>query len=471
MLRRRINLSLVLILVTLVVTACLSKLPRPGDEGLNDPLYPMAGNGGYDVQHYTVALDVDVENNVITGTTVIEAVATQPLSAFNLDFSDLNVGSVTVNNYEPDFEHDGFRQELTISLHKMIREGEAFTTSITYTGTPQPDTFTAGLPFTSAGWVPYEDGIYAVGQPFGSQTWYPVNDHPRDKATYTFIITVPKPYVAVANGILQAVDEHGDRQTYTWESSSPIPSWMVTVDIAPFMSDQRQGPDGILIRSFYVPAVQEIATERFEPMPEMIEYFSVLFGPYPFDVYGAVMLNTDEQLALESQTLALHTINDFYSSETLIAHEIAHQWFGNSVTISSYSDIWLNEGFATYAEGLWLEHTQGPEALDAFMRDAYDHESTFGRQYPPPASPPSDTLFNTNVYFRAAVTLHALRMQVGDEIFFRILQTYADRYRYSNVTTTDFIALAGEVSGQDLTAFFDAWLYTEEKPAFPERVE
>jgi aminopeptidase N len=308
-----------------------------------------------------------------------------------------------------------------------------------------------------------------AGQPFGAQTWYPVNDHPRDKATYTFHITVPKPYVAIANGTLQEAVDNGDTTTYVWASRDPIPSWMVTVNIAEFVLDSHSGPGGLPIRNYFVADLLEEATQKFEPIPEMIEYFSTLFGPYPLEAYGAVLLNVDEQLALESQTLALHTIVDEFSSETIIAHEIAHQWFGNSVTIESYSDIWMNEGFATYAEALWVEHTQGQEALDAYMMDAYERESSFGRTYPPPGTPPADTLFNTNVYFRSAVALHALRLEVGDEVFFRILQTYAERFRYKNASTEDFIALAEEIGGQELDGLFQAWLYAEEKPPFPVR--
>jgi aminopeptidase N len=465
--RRHIALTIVLLGVMITGTACLEKLPKPGAEEIGDSLFPLAGNGGYDVQHYTIDLAVNVQDNTIAGTTTIDALATQNLSSFNLDFSALDVDSVLVNNYEVEHEYDGYEGELIVSLKKAVREGERFTAVVTYGGTPHPDRFTAGLPYTQAGWVHYEDGIYVAGQPFGAATWFPANDHPLDKATYTITITVPKPYVAISNGTLQQSIDNGDTTTYVWSSRDPMATWMVTVNIAEFVQDTATGPDGLPIRNFFVADLLEEGTQKFERLPEMIEYFSTLFGPYPFEAYGAVLLNIDEQLALESQTLALHSIDEQYSSETLIAHEVAHQWFGNSVTIKDLSDIWLNEGFATYAEGLWLEHNEGPEAFNEWAIDAYQRESIFGRTYPPPGSPAASTLFNTNVYFQGAMTLHALRLEVGDEAFFQILRAYTARYQYSNASTADFIAVAEEVSGQELDALFNAWLYAEDRPPFP----
>jgi aminopeptidase N len=452
--------------ILFALTAC-GQLPRPGDAGFGDPLFPTAGNGGYDAQNYAINLSVDMTSNVVSGAVQIDAVATQNLSTFNLDFADLTVQAVLVNDFVAEFEHDGVAQELTVDPARSIKAGDPFKVAITYQGVPDFDTYTSGLPYHMAGWVHYDDGVYVAGQLFGAQTWYPVNDHPADKATYSIRVNVAKPYVALANGVLQEVIDNGPSATYVWRSNYPTPSWMVTVNIAEFVQETATGPNNLLIRNFYPPDLIEEGRASFAPIPAMIEYFTTLFGPYPFDVYGAVLLDIEEQLALETQTLAMHANNPLYSNESIVAHEVAHQWFGNSVTPKRYGDIWLNEGFATYAEALWAEHTGGREAYDAFMLDAYQRESNVGRIYPPPGSPESDTLFNTNVYFWGAVALHALRVEVGDETFFRILQTYASRFQYGVAGTEDFIAVAEEVGGRDLDAFFQLWLFTEPKPQFP----
>jgi len=202
----------------------------------------------------------------------------------------------------------------------------------------------------------------------------------------------------------------------------------------------------------------------------MLTYFSKLFGPYPFDVYGALVMNTDFGSALENQTMSIFGIDsidvkDVKTSELTVAHELAHQWFGDSVSVADWSDIWLNEGFAYYSEGLWVEHTDGRAALDEWVKSQYADIVKSPQFYPPPGSPPANDLFNEGVYVRGGLTLHALRLEVGDETFFKILQTYFERYKGGNATTDDFIAVAQEVSGKDLKNLMDSWLYNEKLPS------
>jgi aminopeptidase N len=408
---------------------------------------------------------VDVERNNISGTTTIDAQALEDLAAFNLDFHALEVRSIAVNGATAQFARQ--EDELTITPSAPVKSGENFTSVVSYEGTPDPNP-EPGTPF-SPGWNHYEGGIYVASEPGGASSWYPVNDHPCDKATYTLRVTVPEPYVVASNGLLKDTIRQGGNTTYVWESRDPMASYLSMVTIGDLTMHTQDGPDGLTIRNYFPSDASESDRAVFNPTPRMIEFFSDVFGPYPFEAYGVVMVDRQLGFALETQTMSLfgrRVGGDRASGEEIVAHELAHQWFGNSVSLETWQDIWLNEGFATYAQWLWLEHNKGREQLDATMRGVYGY--LLDQNLPPPGEPPSNSLFNPSVYVRGGITLHALRLEVGDEAFFRILKTYAEQYRNSNANTGEFIALAEQVSGKELTNFFNGWLYEEEVPDIPQ---
>jgi aminopeptidase N len=393
------------------------------------------------------------------------------------------------------------------------------------------------------GW--YNDGqqTYVADETSGAEAWYPVNDHPLDKATYTFRITVPKPYMAVANGLPQGTIAHGAGTTYVWQSRFPMASYLAEVAVGRFTLLRSMGPHGLPILTYAPAAVAAPAADRFKQVPQMIAYFESLLGPYPFEAYGAILTDTNFRWALETQTRSLFSqtvliLNPHVAQEG-ISHELAHQWFGDSVSLKDWRDIWLNEGFATYMSWLWLEHSHDRAYLAGLMRSQYgylleaplvdtllQHPNLSGPQvlrilrtlfqpgghpvadaeilrdmgltsvsqltsaralgllgirpgspdaqgfhenahYSAPATPPRNDLFSGSVYNRGAMTLQALRLRVGDSTFFRILRTYATRYRYANANTADFIAVANAVSGKNLTPLFQTWLYANTVPPMP----
>ncbi|MBI3162796.1 MAG: hypothetical protein HYZ23_09810 [Chloroflexi bacterium] len=221
---------------------------------------------------------------------------------------------------------------------------------------------------------------------------------------------------------------------------------------------------GVPIRNYYSTGLEENVREPFARQGRMIDYFSELFGPYPFDVYGALVMDTEFGAALENQTLSIFGIDmidvdDVEETELVVAHELAHQWFGDSVSLADWGDIWLNEGFATYAEALWYEHLYGQDGLDEYVEYLYSVVDEYDDTGTPPGDPPADDLFNSGVYEWGGLTLHALRLEVGDETFFEILKTYHERYKNGNATTEDFISIAEEVSKKELSEFFNDWLY------------
>lgn len=456
--------------------------PTPGDTGLGDSLYPTLGNGGYDVEQYTLNLLVPVTENTITGETQIDAVATQALSAFNLELFGLNVDGITVNGEAAAFERA--EGELTITPATPLENGDAFTVIVEYSGTPNAIS-SESLGGAMLGWNYNGGESYVAGEPVSASTWFPVNDHPLDKALYTMNITVPTGYEVAANGVLEETVENGDdTATYTFEVRQPMASYLTTVNVNDFALLTETTEGGVAIRN-YVPAEYDALGERaFAQQGEMVDFFSSVFGDYPFDIYGAVVVEASLGFALETQTLSIFGQDVLLGGgELIIAHELAHQWFGDSVSVADWRDIWLNEGFATYASWLWFEYSEGPETLDQFVRDEYAvmsgsyfiNQGIGGAQlqqilnsFVPPGSPTEDNLFNGSIYGRGALTLHALRVAIGDETFFEILRTYYAAYAYGNATTADFIQIANTVSERNLAKFFNDWLYATRIPPIPQ---
>ena len=460
-----IRKTFVLALSVLWLVGCRPASYQAGAEGIGDTLYPQLGNGGYDALHYTLELSIDPQNNTLSGDCTLEAQATQALSAFNLDFSGPTIERVTVNEREAKYLRD--ERELTITPARPIHDGDDFTVTVTYSGSPERSPSLGSL--WSSGWYHNDKNeVFVSSETSGAANWYPVNDHPLDKASYSFRITVPKPYVVAASGLLQQELDNGDTVTYVWEAAEPMASYVAAVNIAEYVIETEQGPDGILIRNYLPPDFPEASKAGIDQTGDMLAFFSERFGPYPFKAYGIVIVDFPDNgpAAMETQTLSQHEIDEFsYSlSEYVIAHELAHQWFGDSVSLENWQDIWLKEGAATYAGWMWREHKEGG-FLDTKVRGLYP---MYAFSPDPPGKPSPTNLYTNTIFDRGAFTFHALRLRVGDEAFFQILRTYTERFRYGNASTADFIAVAEEVSGQDLDEFFDAWLYDVQIPPIPE---
>lgn len=461
-------LIVMLVLFGLITGLAQAQDTETGASGLGDPYFPDLGNGGYDAQHYTLALSWDEKTNAISGTATMRAIATQDLTAFNLDFIGFAINELLVNGEPADFDRQD--RELVITPVEAISAGQTFETAISYTGIPGRGVKRFYDAF-AIGWRRYDTGVYVASEPSGASLWFPVNDHPLDKANYHFEITVPDKYVVAANGLLQSTtDNPGPTTTYIWETQYEMASYLATVNIADFVAQTSTGPNDLPIRNYFPADEAEDLIQTFAVQPDIIAFYNDTFGPYPFEAVGAVVADTTLSFALETQTLILYGRDvglGRTGAETVISHELAHQWFGNSVSLVRWQDIWLNEGFATYASVLWEEHQGGQAALRREMNAYYTIISN-QTHFVPPGNPPQDDLFNGGVYLGGAWVLHALRLEVGDAIFFDILRTYYDRFKYSNATTEDFITLAEEISGQDLTDFFQGWLFDERVPPKPD---
>ncbi|HYI32179.1 MAG TPA: M1 family aminopeptidase [Glaciibacter sp.] len=642
---------------------------QPGAPGLGDPYYPLDGNGGYDVKHYLLNLRYEPESDRLAGTAVITSRATQDLSAFNLDFEGLTVRAVTVNARSATWTRDA--HELTITPHRPLADDKLFVTTVTYDGVPEIIEDAFGI----SGFFHTDDGATIVGQPHVATTWFPVNDHPLDKAAYTFRVTVPEGLEVVANGRLLYNTTRNGQATWAWHAKDPMASYLATVNVGefdineytedgirfldaldpdlfapiveprtgenfawsqrandsykrltrtisvpeeggqlsfwmnrdteedwdftfveartpgdddwttlpdvnghttnstgescpgwhelhPFLTHyqtadeegvctptgtsgewwaatgasegweewaidldayagsdvelsisyasddiiQRYGvsvddvttshgegttsfeddgntldgwavsgpPEGSpgnendwIVTSTGPASLGEVAEGAFARQPEIINFLEEFFGPYPFRDAGGIVDDLEElQFALETQTRPVYSkffFEDEVDADSVVVHELAHQWVGNSVALEMWQHIWLNEGFATYAEWLWSER----EGLGT-VQETFDSFAAIPADDPfwsvMIGDPGPDALFDFAVYARGAMTLHAVRQTVGDDDFFRILREWVARNLGGNVSTDDFIALAEEISGEELNPLFDEWLFTDVKP-------
>lgn len=432
-----------------------------GSIGLGDSLYPTYGNGGYDVESYDIVFAFDRDTRAIDATTTVRLTPTMDLNQFNLELKGFDISAITVDSKAAEFERDGV--ELTITPATPLATDAAVDVAVSYSGKPSP---VAGVAFPTNGWVDFGDVIMVAGEPEGAAGWFPVNDHPLDKATYSFAITLPDGMEVAANGLAGPQTSVDGQTTWTFESNDPQASYLTTLMIGDDLEFVTAGPaaDGTPIRHIFEASVADRAEAAMANTAAMMDYFNEIFGPYPFEVYGTAVVDRPLGFALETQTLSV------FGSDVLIddivAHELAHQWFGNYIALGQWQDIWLNEGFASYAEYLWLDESL--EDFDAFIEMDRLHSSIQNLVTAPPLSVTPGSLFSTTSYLRGAMTLHALRITVGENVFFDILRAYVAEFGGGNATTPDFIATAERVSGQDLTELFDAWLNTVGVPEFPE---
>jgi aminopeptidase N len=432
---------------------------RVGAAGIGDPDFPNDGNGGYDVAHYDLAVDYSPADKRLDGVATIRAAATQDLIRFNLDFTGLHVRGITVDGAPATFSRQG--DELTVRPAKMITARSDFTVKVTYSGRPRPANDSANL--GTYGFIPTSDGAFVASEPNGSKTWFPANDHPADKATFDFTITVPAGVTALANGEMTAEPTtKGGKTTYRWSERHPMATYLATATLGKFELRQGKTASGIPALAATDPRFKRSLDALYTRSAEITDYWATVFGPYPFSSTGGIVDDYSAGYALENQTKPLY--GGFAPDEAIIAHELAHQWFGNSLTIKRWKDLWLNEGFATYAEWLWSEH-KGKKTAEATFNELHARPASDPMWAYPPGRAKPDDLFNQSVYTRGGMTLHALRKAIGDETFFTLLRTWTSEHRYGNVTTEQFIDLAERLSGKDLGPLFDAWLFRPERPA------
>jgi aminopeptidase N len=426
----------------------------------SDPYLPGSGDDRFGVDHYDLTITYRPASNRLDGEARIAATVLDETRDVCLDLAGLAVDKVTVDGKRAaKYRHR--KGKLHITLPGPKRAGEPLALVVTYSGQPQPVSGVWG----DVGWEELSEGALVAGQPNGAPSWFPCNDRPSDKATYRIGVTCDSPFTVIANGAL--VERRAGASTTTWrfEQPEPMATYLATVQIGHY--DLREiettTPRQLIAR----PARLAAATRReFARQGEMMRCFEELFGPYPFGAYTVVVTDDPLEIPLEAQgmsTFGANQVDGRRGQERLVAHELAHQWFGNSLTIERWSDIWLNEGFACYAEWLWSERSGGPSAQACAQR--YWKRLRDADQDLLLVDPGPESMFDDRVYKRGALALHAVRGALGSDAFFGWLRSWVADHRHGTVSTAAFRDhLAAHA---DVSEVVSRWLDRPEVPSLP----
>jgi aminopeptidase N len=303
-----------------------------------------------------------------------------------------------------------------------------------------------------------------VSEPVGASTFFPANDEPTDKARFTIAVTVPSPFGGIANGKLSSYRVVGSKRRFVWEMREPMTTWLATIHVNRFGVMTTTSSSGVPVSVFSTGATPKKDIAGYALAAQMIPYFEHLIGRYPFETYASVVVD-DPILYYALETQSVSTFPLGAADQAIVAHELAHQWFGNSASVAKWEDLWIAEGTATYLEVLW-PNRDNPTAFDRKMRQMYRYVR-LNELGPAVVDAPED-MFSERVYLRGAQALYALRLTVGDKTFFRILATFAAAYRGRNATSADFIRVAVSISGKPGVAdLLEDWLYEDPVPPLP----
>ncbi|MFG3260247.1 M1 family metallopeptidase [Streptomyces sp. NPDC048172] len=454
-----------------VLSLVAAALPAPEPLGIGDRLFPTLGNPGYDIGSYDIAFRYSGDKNKpLQARTVIDArVTADQLDRFNLDFAAGTVRSVQVNGMDARYERTG--EDLVVTPAVPLHKGTNLRVDVRHTSR------TKGI--AHGAWVHTKDGLAMAAQADAAHRAFPSNDHPSDKARFTFRLTAPKGITAASGGTLTRRDRAGSATTWTYRLAHPMATELAQVSFGRSVVPRRTGPNGVPVRDV-VPRDQRKALEPWlKKTPAQMEWMERRVGRYPFENYGLLVAEARTGFELETQTLSLFERDLLTSSaypswykQSVMMHELAHQWFGNSVSPREWSDLWLNEGHATWYEwnyGAGL----GGTPLTRRVRAAYGQSDDWRARYGPPAAPRAakdgkrSEIFRPTVYDGSAVVLYALRQKIGKAAFDRLQRVWVAEHRDGNASTADFTRLASRISGQDLGGFLHAWLYDRKTPPMP----
>ncbi len=415
----------------------------------------------YDALSYTLTIDLDMDDRTLVARCDVGVESREAgLTELTLDFLDLTVTGVMENSTTAvSWVHEN--EELRITPSSPMSMGESRVFSVSYEGRPP-----RGLFFSQSN----GGTVYTHSQPEDARAWFPCRDVPDDKADwYRGHITAPSELLVASNGDLQGIVDNGDgTSTTSYYLDYPVPTYLVSVAVSDYRTFEQTSPSGIPLKYFVYPDHYDEAVYDWENVPAMFQFYETVFEPYPFDSYGHAVAPFGG--AMENETMTTwspNLVSGDRAYEGTVAHELAHQWWGDLVTCGTWMDIWLNEGAATYFDALFTEHFYGEVAFRAQMInnrwDYYQWEEDYEGRFP---IYDPDYMWGGTVYKKGSWILHMIRSQVGFDTFVDIYQEWADRYRYESATTADFQQVIEDVTGEDWDWFFDQWVYLAGYPEY-----
>jgi aminopeptidase N len=427
-----------------------------------DPVYPVVGAPVVDALHYDLDLGWEPDDRLLTGTETLVFRAAEDAEEFRLDLgAPLQVAGLTLDGEDASYDHDG--DDLVV--HAPVREDRRYTLVVRYSGTPKPTPApTTRSDFSSSGWTVTDDGgAWTMQEPYGAFTWFAVDDQPADKAYYTFTLSTPRSMVGVANGALRSRAVQDDRTVTEWRLDEPASSYLVTVAVGDFERHRDRSSSGVPI-SYWTPAGDTRMLTRLHAAPTGLDWLEDRLGPYPFSTLGFLVV--DSQSGMETQTMI--TLGDipYATSVDVLVHEMAHHWYGDEVTPTTWRDVWMNEGMAMYLQGVWQAHRTG-RSIDSVMDEWARFEPDLRAQAGPPADYDLRTFGEGNIYYGPALMWNELRHQLGDREFWSMVRAWPRAHDDGNADRAEMTSWISKRTGRDLGDFFDAWLLGKTTP-FPD---
>jgi aminopeptidase N len=442
--------------------------PNPDDPALDpalsepveDSVYPDVGDPSVDSLHYDLDLAWTPDTRILEGLATIELRSTADGDHLQLDLGEpLTPSAVTLDGADVPFEHLG--KDLVVSA--PVVKDERYVLEVHYSGTPQPTPApTTRSDFSTSGWTITPGGeTWTMQEPYGAFTWYPVNDQPSDKAFYDISVTVPSPWVGIANGVMTDQSEHDGLTTTAWHLSKPASSYLITVATGDYTRTTNTSRGGTEI-SYWVPSDRPGLATGLDSAAAGLDWLEGLLGPYPFDSLGFLLV--DSRSGMETQTLITLGATDYTRSEAVLVHELAHQWYGDEVTPDDWRDVWMNEGMAMYLQGCWQADTDG-RTVDSVMDEYADLEGPMRQEAGPPAAYDPTLFAEGNVYYGPALMWHELRKRIGDDAFWKMVRAWPARNPETNASRDEYLDWLVRRTHVD-RSFFEDWLLN---PTTPQR--
>ncbi len=463
-----------IVITALLLMLCVALFAHPRlDKPISNELAQRYANmytradslHGFDVEKYEIFLTINDQTQYLDGHVIATVNAEEAMSVIEWDLVGLTATAIEVNGVM----QNNFSQNDTHVIIPLtgINDGDQFTTTVYYSGNPTMS------PVYGCGMFFQNGSVFTISDPDASRYWWPCYDHPWDKAIVDLHVTIRDDWVAACNGLRDSIVDNGDgTKTHNWLGSNPMTTYLACITAGNYHELPLQYYNGIPIQDFVLPTQIANATEDLSRLPDMMSAFSQMFGEYPFEKYGQTTVSMGVYGAMEHQTMT--TLNSYmitgtHQYDTIFAHELSHQWFGNCLSILEFKDVWLNEGFATYCEALWTEYDQGYQAMCDYYRDEISgYYLSYANSYGPHTTydPPFNALFTPVTYEKPGSVLHMLRARVGTEMFFNILQSWFQEYYNGNVKSSEFEEKCEELTGENFDQFFDQWIYGSGIPEY-----